>query len=81
MNIKQKNFLDDFGQLLRKYNINSMQVQGEQVCFFSNSDSLKIGSYHTVGGGNPKFRDVIADYVPEDERCTKLFEESDLNND
>lgn len=71
MNMKQKSFLDDFAKLLKQYNIDSMQVDGEHVIFYSNLEALKIQRFVT-GGGNPKFLGVTANYKPE---------ESELDNE
>lgn len=65
MNLKQKSFLDDFAKLLKQYNIDSMQVDGERVIFYSNFEALKIQRFATVGG-NSKFLGVTADYKPEE---------------
>lgn len=71
MNIFQKSFLDEFAKLLKQYSIDSMQVDGEQVIFYSNFEALKIQRFATIGG-NPKFLGVTADYKPE---------ESELDNE
>lgn len=63
MNLKQKSFLDDFAKLLKQYNIDSMQVDGEHVIFYSIFEALKIQRFVTIGG-NPKFLGVTADYKP-----------------
>lgn len=65
MNLKQKSFLDDFAKLLKQYNIDSIQVGGEHVIFYSNFEALKIQRFATIGG-NPKFLGVTADYKPEE---------------
>jgi hypothetical protein len=65
MNLKQKSFLDDFAKLLKQYNIDSMQVGGEHVIFYSNFEALKIQRFATIDG-NPKFLGVTADYKPEE---------------
>lgn len=65
MNLKQKSFLDDFAKLLKQYNIDSMQVGGEHVTFYSNFEALKVQRFATIGG-NPKFLGVTADYKPEE---------------
>ena len=65
MNMKQKSFLDDFAKLLKQYNIDSMQVDGEHVIFYSNFEALKIQRFATIGG-NSKFLGVTADYKPEE---------------
>ena len=65
MNVKQKSFLDDFAKLLKQYNIDSMQVGGEHVIFYSNFEALKVQRFATIGG-NPKFLGVTADYKPEE---------------
>lgn len=65
MNLKQKSFLDDFAKLLKQYNIDSMQVGGEHVIFYSNFEALKVQRFVTIGG-NPKFLGVTADYKPEE---------------
>jgi hypothetical protein len=71
MNMKQKSFLDDFAKLLKQYNIDSVQVDGEHVIFYSNFEALKIQRFATISG-NPKFLGVTADYKPE---------ESELDNE
>lgn len=71
MNMKQKSFLDDFAKLLKQYNIDSMQVDGEHVIFYSNFEALNIQRFATISG-NPKFLGVTADYKPE---------ESELDNE
>lgn len=71
MNMKQKSFLDDFAKLLKQYNIDSVQVDGEHVIFYSNFEALKIQRFVTISG-NPKFLGVTADYKPE---------ESELDNE
>ena len=71
MNLHQKSFLDDFAKLLKQYNIDSMQVDGEHVIFYSNFEALKIQRFATFSG-NPKFLGVTADYKPE---------ESELDNE
>lgn len=65
MNLKQKSFLDDFAKLLKQYNIDSMQVGGEHVIFYSNFEALKVQRFATIGG-NSKFLGVTADYKPEE---------------
>lgn len=65
MNMKQKSFLDDFAKLLKQYNIDSMQVGGEHVIFYSNFEALKIQRFGNIAG-NPKFLGVTADYKPEE---------------
>lgn len=79
MNLQQKNFLDDFSELLRRYSIDSVQCDGENIAFYSNFEALRITRFNMVSG-SPKFIGVTADYRPEHEKC-KLFEESELNDD
>ena len=71
MNMKQKSFLDDFAKLLKQYNIDSVQVDGEHVIFYSNFKALKIQRFATISG-NPKFLGVTADYKQK---------ESELDNE
>lgn len=81
MNLKQKNFLDDFAALLQRYNIDNMQVSDQHICFYSNYHALKVERFNMINGSKPKFFDVVSDYLPEDERCNKLFEESELDDE
>lgn len=66
MNLQQKSFLDDFAKLLKQYSIDSVQVDGEHVIFYSNFEALKVQRFASVGGGKPKFVGVTADYRPEE---------------
>lgn len=65
MNLQQKSFLDDFAKLLKQYSIDSMQVDGEHVIFYSNFEALKVQRFASVSG-KPKFMGVTADYKPEE---------------
>lgn len=81
MNLKQKNFLDDFAALLQRYNIDNMQVNDQHICFYSNFQAFRVERFNMINGSKPKFFGVVSDYLPEDERCNKLFEESELDNE
>lgn len=46
MNKNQKNFLDELATLLRRYNINSIEVKdGSRIVFFSNYEQLAFSSF------------------------------------
>ena len=81
MNLKQKSFLDDFAALLQRYNIDNMQVSDQLICFYSNYHALRVERFNMINGSKPKFFGVVSDYLPEDERCNKLFEESELDDE
>lgn len=53
MNEKQETFLKELNELMRKFNVEVMCVEGDHIVFASNSDVLKVRFY-----GGEKFEDV-----------------------
>ena len=53
MNEKQETFLSELNELLRKFSIQVMCVDGENISFASNCDVLKVRFY-----GDEKFEGI-----------------------
>lgn len=73
MNLRQKSFLDDLYGLFRKYNINEVHCDNENITFYSNFETFRFSRFGMIGG-SPKYIGVTADYRPENE-------ESELKNE
>lgn len=81
MNENQKDFLNDLAAVFRKYNVNCVRADSDNIVFESNSQDLKIGGYSrrcsTYPDINEEFTFVVstciaAHYVPQ-----SFFDSSD----
>lgn len=63
MTDKQKSFLNDLAELLRKYHISQMLPGNSEISFYSNISVLKIANYSK--GNFHYVTSTIEEYKPE----------------